>query len=82
VAQLDVEDPARVQAIESVTPDIVGIDHHQFYTNESTPQHVVNALFGLLSTNIVYQDIPTGLKKYERFMSEEELELEKEQWGN
>jgi hypothetical protein len=80
--QLDAEDPAPVQAIERATPDIVGIDDHQFYTNDSTPEPVVLALFGLLSTDITYQEIPSELKKYEKIMSDEELEEEEAQWGN
>ncbi|KAF4991470.1 hypothetical protein FGRMN_7781 [Fusarium graminum] len=79
--QPDVLKLAHIQAIETVTPDIVGIDYHQFYTNKSTPEHVVNALFELLDTDVIYEDIPAELKKFEKVLSKEEQEQEDEEWG-
>lgn len=79
--QLDVAQLAHIQAIDTVTPDIVGIDYHQFYTNGTTPKHVVIALFELLDTDVTYEDIPIELKKYERILSKKEQEEEDEEWG-
>ncbi|KAF5580783.1 hypothetical protein FPCIR_10491 [Fusarium pseudocircinatum] len=56
---------ANIQATGSVAPDIVAIDYHRFYTNESTPDDVVHALLNLFETDISYEDIPIELKKYE-----------------
>ncbi|KAF5675173.1 hypothetical protein FHETE_2592 [Fusarium heterosporum] len=79
--QPDVSKLAHIQAIETVTPDIVGIDYHQFYTNETTPEYVVDALFELLETDVIYEDIPAELKKYEKLLNKEEQEQEDAEWG-
>lgn len=79
--QPDVAELAHIQAIETVAPDIVAIDYRQFYTNETTPEHVVNTLLELLDTDATYGDVPIELKKYERILSKKEQEEEDEEWG-
>ncbi|KAJ4130217.1 hypothetical protein NW768_007200 [Fusarium equiseti] len=64
-----------IQAAGSVAPDIVAIDYHRFYTNETTPDDVVRALFELFDTDVSYEDIPVELKEYE------EVEISEQKQG-
>jgi hypothetical protein len=79
--QPDVAELTHIQAIETVNQDIVVIDYRQLYNSETTPEHVVNALFDLLDSDVTYEDIPIELIKYGRILSKREQEEEDKEWG-
>ncbi|RSL91476.1 hypothetical protein CEP52_014226 [Fusarium oligoseptatum] len=71
--QLDADKAERAYDTTPTAPDIVAIDDHRFYTNETTPEHVVGALLELYEADASYEDIPIELKMYEEVeMGEEE----------